>query len=172
MNTRSEGPALAYLDPACTLTLREGLAEYRSSIPGLLQQEDLSPHAQELFARHDIAHVVFGCDTSIRQEAMIDTWTLFGSDVGVRAYLDYLKVDEAIDILRDTGWLRVAYETVASLPDVIRVYRRARKMHKRWPWAEHENYLDMRLVDIREELGIEVLRPEQRHTAALPMPAA
>jgi hypothetical protein len=30
-------------------------------------------------------------------------------------------------------------------------------MRKRWPWRDHDAYLDRAVADVRRELGIEVL---------------
>jgi ubiquinone biosynthesis protein Coq4 len=146
-----------YADPACTQTVREALAEYHEAIPGLLDEGALDGIARELFHNHDVAHVVFGCDTTIRQEALIDTWTLFGSDLGLSAYVRYMQTPEAKQILVDAGFFTLLREAIFALPDLVRVIVRARRMKKRWPWRDHETYLDRPLDQVREELGIAVL---------------
>ena len=148
---------LSYVKPDCRLTLREGLAEYHRSIEGLLSYDDISPLAQQLFARHDIAHVVFGCDTSVSNEAMVDIWTMFGSDVGIVDYLRYLRTQEASNIIFEMGVWKMTVASLRAVPWMVRAYRAARRMHKRWPWADHERYLDMRLHDLRAEFGVTVV---------------
>jgi hypothetical protein len=148
---------LAYLRQDCPLTIQQALQEYHQALPFLLDERNLSGQARELFHNHDLAHVVFGCDTSIRQEALIDTWTIFGSDVGFSAYLDYLRVPEAKNVVTEAGLGHVVWEFVKALPDVVRVIVRARRMRKRWPWRDHDAYLDRAVADVRRELGIEVL---------------
>jgi len=161
----------AYQHPHSTLTLREGLREYFESNPGLLDPDDpeqaQSAHAAELFHGHDTVHVVFGTNTDIRQEAMTDIWAMVGTDVGAWTYMGYLSTPEAVQILRDigqgtaerTGWWALVRESVKAIPAMLSVWRRSRRMHRKWPWKDHERYLDVPLVDIRAEFGIEVFQP-------------
>lgn len=143
-----------YRDPRSTQTLAEGLAEFRGSMPGLLDESGLPEDARQLFHNHDVAHVVFGCDTSLVQEAMVDLWTIFGTTVGLREYLRYMKTDEAKQVLREAGTGRALWATLKALPRLAGVIVRARRMTRKWPWTEHEAYLDRPLVEIRAELGI------------------
>lgn len=150
-------PRPAYTRADCTLTLREGLDEYRQSMPDLIDERDLGERARSLFHNHDIAHVVFGCDISIRHEAMVDTWSMFGTDVGVRAYLEYLDVPEAKQVLKDVGIVRASLETMKNAGAIARVLRNAYRMKKRWPFFLHDEHLDRRLDEIREEFGIAIV---------------
>ena len=162
--TVPRGP-LAYLRPDSRQTVREALAEYYSKIDGLEDPRSMTEQARELFEKHDIAHVVFGCDTSLRQEVLIDFWTLFGSSVGVREYLAYLRTPEAAQVFLDAGIVRSLVEFGRSLGDVAKVIRRARKMTSPWPWRDHEQFMDTPLDELRRQLGIEILRPNSDATA-------
>jgi len=148
--------ALAYMRQDCPMTLRQGLAEYHAMIPGLVAEDGLSDDALDLFHHHDVAHVVFGCDTSVRHEAMVDTWTVFGTDVGVSEYLAYLKVPETRQVLEDTGYLKITWLSGLAVPAVLRVVRAARRMQKKWPWRDHAAWMDRPLSELRAEFGIVV----------------
>jgi hypothetical protein len=152
-----EAPVARYLAPECALTLREALAEYRALNPGLLVPSHLPPAAAELFRQHDAGHVVFGCDTSLRGETLIDTWTVVGSTAGLRGYLKYFELPQVNQIFADTGYLRIALGSLRCLPDVIRVLWRSRRQRARWPWAEYERHLERPLAEIRSEFGIRVV---------------
>lgn len=156
-NSEHLSATLAYTSPSTTQTLAEGLREYYASMDGLLDPETLSGESQELFRLHDTAHVVFGCDTSLHDEVLIDTWTIFGSDIGFWAYAQYLRVPEARDIVTGTGVWHTLTAFVRSLPDVVSTVRHARRMTHKWPWRDHDAYLDRPLAEIRRELGIEVV---------------
>lgn len=143
-----------YLEQDSTQTLREGIAEYYACNPGLLDPSGLPERVCELFRQHDAGHVVFGCDTSLRGETLIDSWTVFASTAGIRGYLEYLKYPQVNQIFQETGYLRVAVESLRCLPDVARLLWRSRRMKSKWPWAEYERYLDRRLGELRAELGI------------------
>ncbi len=157
MSTVPETPVVArYQDPDSEQTLAEGLEEYYASMGNLDPLEGMDPEARALFDRHDAAHVVFGCDTTIEQEVLMDTWTIFGSDVGVVAYAKYLKNPTARAIALELGVWRTIVVTVRALPAVVRVFLATRRMKKRWPWDGFAAYRERPLREIRAELGVDV----------------
>jgi ubiquinone biosynthesis protein Coq4 len=138
-------------------TLREGLAEYRACNPGLLDPKSMTPEAAALFEQHDAAHVVFGCDTTLRGETLVDTWTIFGSSIGLRGYLAYLRLPQVNQVFSEAGRLRILIELLRCSPDVVRVIARSRRMARAWPWREWERHLDRPLRKLREEFAIRVV---------------
>ncbi len=144
-----------YMHPDAAMTLREGAEEFHSTIPGLLTEDKIqSDKVKELFKHHDRCHVVFGCDTSMANEGFVDTWTIFGSDVDLKDYLDYLKSPEVKQLFQEIGFMRSLLESVKSSPRLFEVFMNARAMKKRWPFYGSDAYLDRSLKDIREEFGI------------------
>lgn len=146
-----------YTDPTSTQTLREALDEYYDSNASLLRAEDLPVATAEMFKCHDAGHVVFGCDTSIRGETLIDTWTIFGSTAGLRGYAAYFKYPEVNAIFADTGIQAIAAGFFRCLPDVVRVVARGLRLQRKWPWASYTRFLDTPLREIRHEFGIRVV---------------
>lgn len=151
----SEG--LRYTAEDCAQTLREGLAEYYARNPRLLDPGGLPAEAARLFRQHDAAHVVFGCDTTLRGETRVDTWTIFASSIGLRGYLAYLRLPQVNEIFRDAGAARIAAELLRCLPDLVRIVRRSRRLARKWPWERFEDHLDDPLRDIRAEFGIRIV---------------
>jgi hypothetical protein len=147
---------LRYQQPDSPLTLAQGLHEYYGSRAGLAGGRGASPAAQEFFRCHDVAHVVFGCDTTLPQEGIVKLWSFFATDAGfalIRAY----ALPEAREIyakltLRDE--VRAAWTVLAAFP---RVLWRAFRMRRRWPWEAFAMYHDAPLREIRSEFGIRVL---------------
>lgn len=138
-------------------TLREGLEEYYLANPGLLDPAELPERVSCLFRQHDAGHVVFGCDTSLRGEALIDLWTVVGTTAGLRGYLEYFEHPQVNQIFSEVGYLRIARDSIACLPDLLRVFARSRRLAARWPWADYERYLDRPLAEIRAELGLRLV---------------
>lgn len=138
-------------------TLRDGLAEYHAANPGLLDPGSMAPEAAALFQQHDAAHVLFGCDTTLRGETLIDTWTIFGSSLGLRGYLAYLRLPQVNQVFSEAGRLRILIELLRCSPDVLRVIARSRRMARAWPWREHDRHLDRPLRELREEFEIRVV---------------
>ncbi len=137
--------------------LREAIAEYYECNPGLLAPDDLPDDVAMLFRQHDAGHVVFGCDTSLRGETLIDTWTVFATTAGLQGYLEYFKHPQVNQIFSETGYWRITLEFLRCLPDVLRVIRGSRKLLSKWPWPDYESYLDHPLCEIRCEFNIAVI---------------
>jgi hypothetical protein len=149
--------SLRYTSQTSPQTLREGLLEYYERNPALLDPAHMTPEAAELFRQHDAAHVVFGCDTSLRGETLIDTWTIFGSAIGLRGYLAYLRLSEVNQVFAQAGALRIATELLRSLGDVLRVAWRGARLRRKWPWQGFADQLDRPLAEIREHHGIRIV---------------
>jgi len=154
--------SLSYLDQDCTASLAEGIAEYYAHNAALLDPSNLPLDAAELFCQHDAGHVVFGCDTSLRGETLIDTWTLFGTTAGLRGYLEYFRYPQVNQIFANAGYWRIALEVVRSLPDVFRVLVRSRQLSAKWPWRDYERHLARSLSEIRREFNIRVVEDRTR----------
>lgn len=147
-----------YQEPNCPLTLSQGLEEYRIGHPSLIKEDQLNEGALELFHNHDICHVVFALDTNLTHEAMADTWTILGTDVGFFNYVHYLKQDEAKQLIQDIGIFNTILTFFKAIPKILKIIFLSRKMNKKWPWLKNEEYLDKPLNEIREEFGIHVIQ--------------
>jgi ubiquinone biosynthesis protein Coq4 len=146
-----------FRDPECELTLREGLDEYRAHRPALMATDAMHAYGAELLRAHDAAHVVFGCDTDLRGEVLLDAWTVAATDLGLRDYVGSLADPTLRQLVLDAGVRRSLLAGARSLPDVARVYARAFRMRRRWAWREWERALDVRLDVIRGGLGLRIV---------------
>ena len=79
----------------CKLTLKEALAEFYAINSSTFSVPKPETKWTELLVHHDVGHVFFGVNTSILDEAAGDYWTLLGSDLSFKEYLDYAKTPEA-----------------------------------------------------------------------------
>ncbi|MGH7337906.1 MAG: Coq4 family protein [Myxococcota bacterium] len=136
-----------------TLTLEQGLREYYASRRGLVGGRGISPEAREFFRCHDCAHVVFGCTTSLLDEAIVKIWSLFATTGGLGLLRAY-RLPESREIYQQIGWSEIARTTIRSIVAVPCVLWRCLRMPKRWPWSEFADYLGVPLVEIRREYGI------------------
>jgi len=143
-----------YQDTECELTLEEALQEFQRINSELLYDRGMADDSQVFFRRHDIAHVVFACDVSLLNEAMVKTWTAFGTTLGFWKHIAAYSREETTEIVRDISTGAIAVTFFRSLVLMPGVMLRCRAMSSRWPWAEHEEYLDRKLVDIRREFNI------------------
>ena len=138
------------------MTLKEGLSEYYGTQSGLISGRGISETAREFFRCHDTAHVVFGCSTTLTNEAVVKMWSFFGTTSGLRLLQDY-RSPESKEIYQTISWReipRTVWRSARSIPLVI---IRCGRMKKRWPWHDFDDYLNTGLVDIRREFGIKIV---------------
>ena len=134
-------------------TLAEGLAEYFDRNPGLIRGPRLSPEAQQFFECHDVVHVVYGCGTSMPDEAVVKLASIFGTTAGLKVLNGY-RLHESLDIytkLPPIDTLRAMAYSVVLVPRTI---LRCSRQRRRWPWQDFESYLPVPLAQLRVEFGI------------------
>jgi hypothetical protein len=143
---------LRYLEPDCPLTLAEGLAEFAAANPGLIPSED--PRLRELVRAHDSCHVLFGLTTSIEDETLADTWTIFGSTVTIKQYSEYLKHEEFANVFRELGTWAMIRGVARSVPRALRAIWRTRRMTAKWPFYEYGQFLDTPIAALRRRFNV------------------
>jgi hypothetical protein len=152
-------PPLEYQRPDTQLSLAGGLREYSASRDDLVRGRGISPEAREFFRCHDAAHVVFGCSTSLLDEAAVKLWSLFGSTAGLGVLRAY-RLPESQEVYEKLAWGEVAITALRSVTLVPRVLWRCSRMRRRWPWSDFDALLDAPLVELRRHYGIRPLHPE------------
>ena len=140
--------------PYANLTLEEALRSFRRDHALTDAYDGMSPEAQLHFERHDIIHVLFGLDTSMKQEVLADGWALFGTDISRRDVLDTMKLTETSALMAEIGWARALVAYLTALPAFLQVAFLSRKLHKKWHWAFAARYRSCKVADIRREFGI------------------
>jgi len=153
------GAHLRYQRQDSALTLAQGLEEYYAANVGTVTRpNDLPAESAALFRCHDLCHVIFGLGTSLDDETLADTRTLFSCDVGWRRYGAYLTQDkQAQALFKELGYFKAAWVTFLAMPRILRAAREAWRMTKRWPWNPPTSYLSRTLADLRAEYGIRVV---------------
>ena len=143
-----------------TQTLAEGVAEYYQLNPGLVTGRGTSREAQEFFRCHDAAHVVFGCGTTLSDEAIVKVSSVFGTSGGVGVLRGY-RLHESQQIYRKLARSEMLVTALKSFIVVPRTLFRCIQQQRRWPWNDFDRYLNVSLCDIREEFGIRVAHCDQ-----------
>ena len=133
---------LPYLEQNCELTLSEGLEMHYSVNPTFKVNTKKAP----VFYNHDLAHVIFGLDTSIQHEGLVDFRCMFSTNWGAKKYIiDYFKDPESMkiikSIMKEAGYIKSIVHGFKSFPKMIRVYLDSKKMHKKWEINPNENLL-------------------------------
>ena len=156
---------LEYQDQNCSLTLQEGLNCYYEAFPESTEILRDSMGSGTLLRDHDCTHVIFGLDISIEQESILDTWVLWGSKWELRYLLGYQKLPQIKQLYKNLvneigyfGFIKILWKLGGIKRKVM---FRTFKMKKKWPFKMPEEYLSMKISDLREMHGIKVLLPEE-----------
>ena len=141
----------------CKLTLKEALAEFYAINSAAFSVPKPETKWTELLVHHDVGHVFFGVNTSILDEAAGDYWTLLGSDLSFKEYLDYAKTPEGKKLIEEYGYLTILKSLLISLPLLFRIYLRTRKMTRQWKMRGYEQYMDKPLGEVRKIFNLKIL---------------
>ena len=150
----------------CDITLAEGLEEYRAYLRANGKKQLIDKPGSTIIRDHDATHVIFGLDTSIEQESMLDSWVFLGTKWKLKELLAYNKLPELKqlykDFWHDPGYFKLIMSTMKLLPIKLKIRKRAKQMKKKWPFVSPDSLMNQRVCDLREEFGIEILTPEER----------
>lgn len=147
-----------------TQTLAEALAEYYAANPALKRGSSLSLQAQEFFRCHDTVHVLYGCGTSMPDEAIVKLASLFGTTGGFSVLRGY-RLHESLDIYRKLPLASTAVALLIAPYLISRTIWRCVRQRRPWPWAEHQQYTNTPLHELRAHFGIKVAHAA-KHSAA------
>ncbi len=103
---------------------------------------------------HDAVHVIFGCDTSDKGEAVAHAWMLLGTNVRQADLNHVLASNDHRRFTREVGHWRRLRAALSALPAMAQAAWRARRMHRRWGWDDYHDQLDTPLVELRRRYGI------------------
>lgn len=139
-----------------TQTLHEGLAEYFAANPQLKRDANLlSPEARQFFRSHDAVHVLYGCGTSMVDEAIVKLASLFGTTGGLQVLRGYAHV-ETLDIYTRLPLAGTLRALLMAPYLIVRTLWRCARQPRRWPWAGHEEFMHVPLAELRARFGIRV----------------
>lgn len=144
-----------YQQQLSSQTLAQGIQEYVSLNQAQLKTRNLTPRGEAFFRCHDVVHVVFGCGISLPEEAVVKISSLFGTTAGFSVLKGY-ALPESKEVYETLGFRDIVNTTAKSIILVPRTFYRCLRMHKRWPWEDHEEYMAQSLADIRRVFGIRV----------------
>ena len=157
---------LSFQSQNCDLTLEEGLEEYRSYLQFNGKKQLIDKPNSTIIRDHDATHVVFGLDTSLEQESLLDSWVLWGCQWKFKELFAYQKLPELKELnkflQKEVGYLKLALIAFKLIPLKRRIRRRTKAMNKKWPFNSPDSLMNQRVCDLRKEYGIKILEPEER----------
>ena len=157
---------LSFQSQNCDITLAEGLEEYRAYLRTNGKKQLIDKPGSTIIRDHDATHVMFGLDTSIEQESMLDSWVFLGTKWKLKELLAYNKLPELKqlykDFWHDPGYFKLIITAIKLLPIKLKIRKRAKQMNKKWPFVSPDHLMDKKVCDLREEYGIVILKPDER----------
>ena len=156
---------LSFQSQDCKLTLNEGLEEYRSYLQANGKKQLIDSPGSTVIRDHDVTHVIFGLDTSLEQESMLDSWVFSGTSWKLKELLAYNKLPEIKELYKtfwhDPGYLKLALVTIKLIPIKLKIRKRAKQMKKKWPFVSPDYLMGQRICDLREEFGIKIFTADE-----------
>ena len=141
----------------CSLTLREAVEEFYSINFHCFSRPDPKTPWTDLLVYHDVGHVFFGVNISVLDEAAGDYWTLFGTDMTFKEYLEYAKTPDAKKLINQMGPKLILKSLIYSLPSFFRIFIRSKQMKEKWKLHEYEKYADVPLNELRRSYNLKIL---------------
>ena len=158
---------LSFKNQNCPLTLRQGIEEYNEYL--LANEKEVLKHLQDssIVQDHDVTHVIFGLDTTLEEESLLDTWVLWCCSYRLSHLMSYSKQPEIKDLykklLKEVGFFNFIKLLVNVFPTKFKIILKHKKlMKKKWPFEFPKSYLDRKICDLRQEYGIEILKEEDK----------
>jgi hypothetical protein len=88
-------------------------------------------------------------------EAIVKLASLFGTDAGMGVLRGY-RHHETLDIYRTLPMGSTLLALTLAPYLIVRTIWRCMRQARRWPWAEHEQFMNEPLTEIRARFGISV----------------
>lgn len=140
-----------------TRTLQEGLDDFYKKNSQYFAERPQSEKAKQFLRNHDVAHVVFDCDTSIYGEGVVKIWTTFGTTLSFWKVITSYNEADAFELFKMYSFRHVSKNIFKVLKSIPKTILRARRMSQAWPFEDYDNYLNTPLVEIRKMFNIEVV---------------
>jgi hypothetical protein len=140
-----------------TQTLRQGLEEYYQLNPHITDPSTQPQEFSEILKAHDVGHVIYACDTTMRDELKILPMFWWSSECSFTAYLSK-KYSPAVDVvyrdmIAEKGEFQLILSIIKSLPfaiiEIIPIWFKTRRRKRPLPFLDYHHLLDRSLIDIR-----------------------
>ncbi|WP_020568428.1 Coq4 family protein [Neolewinella persica] len=138
-------------------TLQQGIDQFRKRNGKYFSDKKYSEEGEEFIRCHDVAHVVFGCDTTIYGEGVVKIWTTFGTTLSFWEVTRGYKEVSAFTLFKMYSVQHVLRNLLSYLWVIPKVIVRAKRMRKPWPFLAYQPFLDTPIAEIRDEFNIQVL---------------
>ena len=121
---------LDFQNQECSLTLKEGVEHYRAYLKKNGKKVLDDQVGSLTILSHDVTHVIYGLDTSLEEEQMLNFWVLFGATYTWKEIMAYNGREEVSDftkdILKEVGLINMVMLTIRAIIPFFQVLRTLR----------------------------------------------
>lgn len=139
------------------ITLQQGLENFHKKNNQYFSKRVYSEKGSTFLKNHDMAHVVFGCNTTIYGEGIVKIWTTFGTTLNFWEVTKGYNDVNAFELFKKYSLPHIMKNILRLLIAIPKVIYRTRRMKKKWPFTNNKNYLHIPIEEIRKEFNIQVL---------------
>ena len=141
------------------LTLNEALDLHYEFNPQFTKWFEYSSKLQQdTMKSHDIMHIIFGCDTSLKSEFRVELFTLFCNNLSIKEYKNIVSnaeiTNEPLEIAKKVGLFNFFWILISHIYYLPYTYYISLKMSKKLPILSMDRYLNHKIGEIRKEFNL------------------
>ena len=141
------------------LTLSEALDLHYELNPQFTKWSEYgSKLEQNMMKSHDIMHIIFGCDTSLKSELRVELFTLFCNNLSLQEYKKIVSnsevTKEPLEIAKKVGLFKFFWVLISHIYYLPYSYYISLKMTKKLPILSMDQYLNHKIGEIRKEFNL------------------
>ena len=139
------------------ITLQQGIEQFHQKNQKYFAERLHSAKGEEFLKCHDVAHIVFGCDTTIYGEGVVKIWTTFGTTLSFWKVISGYKEANAFELFKMYSLRHIMKNIGQYLWVIPKAIIRTKRMSKPWPFSAYKPYLNVSITEIRKEFNIQVV---------------
>jgi hypothetical protein len=145
-----------YASADTSLTLGEAIQKLRAAAADNDMTDRMSPELSAAFEQHDTVHILFDLGTSIQDEIAAHVWMMFATTAKISEMHRAVGDREHQHVLAGIGHLKLIGIWFTSVPRLIGILVKSRRMNKRLAVEELAKLKQQSIAEIRSEHGIVV----------------
>jgi hypothetical protein len=138
------------------ISLGEALQKMRDSGVEDNLADVMSGETALALEQHDAIHILFNCGTSTQDEIAVHIWMLFATTANLGEMHRAVASQEHRTVLSGIGHFKLLGIWLKSLPRIIGIIDKSRRMHKKLAVEELSKLKEKSILEIRQEYGIVV----------------
>lgn len=145
-----------YSELGTAITLGEAIQKLRTSASNDDMSDKMSADNTVAFEQHDAIHILFDLGTSIQDEIAVHIWMVFATTAKISQMHRAVADREHQHVLAGSGHLKLIGIWLASLPRIVSIIFKSRRLKKRLAVEELATLKQQSIAEIRREHGIVV----------------